>query len=221
MRQQDIDRAVLGCTQAHRRLVDHLDGLLRAGALNPSSPSLLPNWSVAHVLVHLAANADSHVRVFDGAARGEVLDQYAGGFAARNAAIEEGVGKDAAQLVGEIGDSCARLEQAWAVAAERGWEGRWRSPLGPELAVTELPFRRWRETEVHHADLGLDGFGFDDWSPEYVKRELALRTIEWSSRQPMGMTSLPKVALQLSTTTRLAWLMGRVVPAGLEPVTFG
>lgn len=221
MRKQDIDRAVLGCTQAHRHLVQHLRTLQSDNVLDPSAPSMLPGWSVAHVLAHLAANADSHVRVLDGAARGEVLDQYEGGPAARAAAIEVGSHKDVVQLVGAIGDSCARLERAWSVAAERGWEGRWRSPLGPELAVGELPFRRWRETEVHHADLGLPGFGYEDWTPEYVTRELALRTIEWSSRQPMGMTSLPKVALQLSPAVRLAWLMGRVVPVGLDPVTFG
>ena len=221
MRERDIDRAVQGCTAAHRRLADHLGSLLASGALDGSQPSLLPDWTVAHVLAHLAANADSHVRVLDGAARGEVLDQYEGGFAARNAGIEDGARRDVAHLVTAVGDSIARLEEAWGRAGARAWEGRWRSPLGPEFPIGELPFRRWREVEMHHHDLGLAGFGVDDWSPEYVKRELALRTIEWTSRQSMGMTKLPDAAMQLSPAARLAWLMGRAVPPGLDPVRFG
>jgi maleylpyruvate isomerase len=30
---------------------------------------------------------------------------------------------------------------------------------------------RWREVEIHHADLGR-GFGWTDWSPAYVRADL-------------------------------------------------
>ncbi len=221
MRERDIDRAVQGCTAAHRRLAGHIGSLHEVGDLDATQASLLPGWTIAHVLAHLAANAESHVRVLEGAERGEVLDQYEGGSEARSAAIEAGSRLDVAALVGAVVDSMARLESAWGRAAERAWDGRWRSPLGPEFTIGELPFRRWREVEMHHHDLGLTGFGIDDWSPEYVKRELALRSIEWTSRHPMGLTSLPAAAMRLSPPMRLAWLMGRAVPPGLEPVRFG
>lgn len=221
MRAQDIDRAVEGCTAAHRGLADHLGSLLATGAIDGAQPSLLPGWTVSHVLAHLAANADSHVRVLEGAARGEVLDQYEGGFSARNAGIEDGARMPVGELVAAVGASIGRLESAWSAAAARGWQGRWRSPLGPELSIDDLPFRRWREVEIHHYDLGLAGFGIDDWSPGYVTRELALRTIEWSAKQAGGAAPLPAAAQRLSPNHRLAWLMGRAVPEGLEPVRFG
>ena len=47
-------------------------------------PSLLPGWSVGHVLTHIAApDADSVVWRLEGAARGELRDQYPGGLEQR------------------------------------------------------------------------------------------------------------------------------------------
>jgi len=34
----------------------------------------------------------------------------------------------------------------------------------------------------------------------------------------MGMSTLPEAALRLSEAERLAWLLGRHVPSGLEPL---
>jgi uncharacterized protein (TIGR03083 family) len=49
---------------SHARLRRTLAGLTDAGARRPS---LLPGWTVGHVLTHLARNGDSHVRMLDGA----------------------------------------------------------------------------------------------------------------------------------------------------------
>ena len=125
-------------------------------------PSLLPGWTVGHVLTHLARNADSHVRLLEGAARGEVADQYAGGDAQRAADIEAGAGRPAAELVADVLEAAARLERTWENTPEEVWrigEGRVSSGV---WAVAELPFRRWREVEVHHVDLDL-GYGPADW----------------------------------------------------------
>ena len=46
-------------------------------------PSRLPGWSVGHVLTHLARNADSVVWRLEGAALGELRDQYPGGLEQR------------------------------------------------------------------------------------------------------------------------------------------
>ena len=73
---------------------------------------------------------------------------------------------------------------------------------------------------MHHADLGLAGFDLDDWSSRYVAEELRIRTMEWTSRQPMGLATLPEAALRLAPAVRLAWLLGRAVPDGLEPVQY-
>ena len=223
MDERSVPDYVNGCAAAHRRLIAHLEALLQQGVLTDAvvhGPSLLPNWTVGHVLTHIARNADSMTRSIDGALRGEVVDQYEGGVAGRTADIEAGAPRPAHEQVDDVRHSIAQLELAWVRAAEAGWPGRWRSPAAGERPTWEIPFRRWREVEVHHADLGLEGFGFDDWSARYVAEELRLRTMEWSSRNPMGLTGLPQAALRLSPQVRLAWLMGRVVPEGLDPVSF-
>lgn len=214
---------IAGCTAAHRRLTGHLDGLLATGALDDtavSGPSRLPGWTVGHVLTHLARNADSLVRVTEGAVRGELLDQYEHGMESRNADIEAGAARPAEDQVADVRRSIESLEAAWAACTEAGWAGRFRGTIAGVLPITEVPFRRWREVEIHHADLGLPGFGPADWSPRYVAEELRRRTMEWTSRHPMGLTTLPPAALALPPHERLAWIMGRSTPEGLEPVRF-
>lgn len=223
MNETDLDHHLAGCGAAHRRLIGHLEALLGSGTLTDTTvatPSRLPGWSVGHVLTHLARNADSHTRVIDGALRGEVTDQYAGGAAGRGAEIEAGAARGAEALVDDVRTSIVHLETAWGRATEQGWQGTWRSPAVGERPLFELAFRRWREVEVHHADLGLPGFDIDDWSSRYVAEELRIRTMEWTSRQPMGLTTLPQAALRLAPAVRLAWLLGRVTPEGLDPVQY-
>ena len=63
------------------------------------APSLLPGWSVGHVLTHIARNGDSLVWRLEGAAQGELRDQYPGGLEQRRADIEAGAGRPASELV--------------------------------------------------------------------------------------------------------------------------
>ena len=80
----------------------------------------------------------------------------------------------------------------------------------------DLVFRRWRETEIHHADLGL-GYEFSDWPADFVRIDLARMSAQWASRKPMGLTDLPAAALALAPPDRLAWLWGRLDIDGLAP----
>ncbi len=177
--------------------------------------SLLPAWSVGHVLTHLARNADSHVRMLEGAERDEVLTQYEGGAQGRNADIEAGANRSAAELVADVRTTIYRLEAVWAQTSAQGWQGRGLSLMG-EVPMTDLIFRRWRETEIHRFDLGL-GYTIVEWSADYVRLDLARMTAQWASRKPMGLTDLPAAALALSPHDRLGWLWGRLVVDGLAP----
>ena len=85
MSSTDLDRDVAGCAAAHQRLLATADALTDEQV---AAPSLLPGWTVGHVLAHLARNADSHARVLAAADAGEVVDQYEGGPAARAAEID-------------------------------------------------------------------------------------------------------------------------------------
>jgi maleylpyruvate isomerase len=108
------------------------------------------------------------------------------------------------------------LETAWASCTLEGWRGRGSTNRG-EVAIADLPFRRWREVEVHHADLGLR-LTSEGWSPEYVRRELARQEMTWKARLPVGLGGLPAAALTLPPHRRLAWLLGREQVEGLPDV---
>jgi maleylpyruvate isomerase len=154
--------------------------------------------------------------VLEAAARGESADRYPGGQAQRNGDIEAGADRPAAVLVGDVRRTIWQLEAAWPAVPAEGWELVGTS-LGRPETVADLPFTRWREVEVHHADLGRRSFGYDDWSAGYVRRELSRQEMAWAARRPMGLTALPPAALALSPAQRLAWLLGRRSVEGLEP----
>ena len=210
------DEVIDGAVAAHARLLAHASASV-GGPGDAARPSLLPGWTVGHVLTHLARNADSHAYLLVEAAGGRIGDQYPGGIEQRAGDIGAGAGRSIGDIVDDLRASCARLEAGWAIAPPEVWEhGRARAGGGAvEMAVHELPFRRWREVEVHHADLGLPGFGPDDWSSGYIRRELDRQLMAWRASQPMGMGGLPAAANSLAPARRLAWLLGRIEVAGL------
>ena len=204
-------RDVQGAAAAHARLVADLATLTDEQA---AQPSLLPGWSVAHVLTHIARNADSHVLMLEAAIRGEVGAQYPGGIDQRNADIEAGAGRAAAALLADVVASNSALEASWAAMTPEAWAGQGLGVFGP-VAVDDLPFRRWRETVVHQADLGLS-YTWRHWPADYVRLELARMTMLWASRKPMGLTTLPAAGMALADHERAAWLLGRTSVEGLE-----
>ncbi|MFN8020635.1 MAG: maleylpyruvate isomerase family mycothiol-dependent enzyme [Acidimicrobiales bacterium] len=208
----ELRRDVEGATAAHRRLEQRVASLTDADLRRPS---LLPGWTVGHVLAHLARNADSHVRMLDAGGRGEVAEQYVGGAEGRAAEIERDAGRDAATAVADVVATNARLEAAWGTTPDEAWTGEGMSVMG-RVPLADLPFRRWRETEIHHADLGL-GYTADDWPSAYVRLELVRMERLWASRRPMGLTALPAEALAVAPAQRLWWLVGRGAIDGLAP----
>lgn len=210
----DHQRALRGASAAHQRLLDHLDRLVAAAGLDPERPSLLEGWTIGHVLTHLARNADSHVRVLVAAGAGMIGDQYAGGEAGRAAQIDAGAARPADAQLADLRRSITQLEQAWL--EQDTWNGSGRQSSGRLVAVEDLPFRRWREVEVHHADLGL-GYGCDDWPDDYVRVELSRLTMLWMAKQAMGSSGLPLAALDVEPRHRVAWLLGRAEIDGLGP----
>lgn len=217
--------------QAHARLGVTISRLTDAEVRRPS---LLPGWTVGHVLAHLARNADSHVRMLEAAAHREVADQYAGGNAQRAADIEAGSGRPAVELVADVLATTAHLEAVWDATPEEAWRGGHGRVVSGMWPLADLPFRRWREVEVHHADLGLR-YGTPDWPDGYVEVELARSVAGLAARLPTGAAVTVRAvetgdtwvvpegaaAPQPVTGERrmlLAWLLGRGGPAGLPPL---
>jgi len=186
-----------GCVAAQHALDDALVGLRDEQA---RAPSLLAGWSVGHVLTHLARNADSVVWRLEGAARGEVRDQYPGGLAQRRADIEAGAGRTAAELVADVARTSAAVEAVPAGLPTAAWDAPSRTSRGVVEPPRDALFSRWREVVVHHGDLGL---GPVRWTPALVT--------PWLPRE------LPRLAERADSECLLAWVIGRGPAPALEP----
>ena len=182
---------IAGCRDAHRDLLQSLQGLTDEQA---RMPSLLPGWTIGHVLSHIARNADSVVRRLDAAAAGEIVDQYPGDRPGREAEIEAGAGRAAVDLVADVRSSADAVERAFDAAPEAVWPRTVRGVSGREGSAAAMVLSRWREVEVHHVDLGL-GYSPQRW-PEGLVRA-------W----------LPEVLVDLGQradpTAVLAWVLRR------------
>lgn len=206
-----LDRQVEGCAQSHQLLLELADALTDEQC---RAPSLLPKWSRAHVLSHLARNAESHAHLLECAERGEIAEQYPGGPVARENGIQSHAHDSAHDLVAALRSSIYALEGAWARASAVAWAGSGRQATGNIIPLADIVFLRWRECVIHLTDLDV-GVGPETWPSLYVRTELDRQIKLWASRQPMGMTNFPAAAMELPETTRLAWLVGRAHPAGL------
>jgi maleylpyruvate isomerase len=175
-------------------------------------PSRLPGWTVAHLLTHLARNADSHVRRTRASIDGVVVDQYPGGMDERAAQIEAGVGRSAAEVRTDVEMSSARLIGAWSDVPAHAWANSTRDASGCTRRLDELPDRRWLEVEVHLVDLGC-GPTHSDWSGAFVAARLPEMRAEAAARLVDG-AELPAPG-SVDPRDELAWLFGRLERADL------
>jgi maleylpyruvate isomerase len=189
----DFDLVLHEARQSHRRLLATVD---RCTPHDTLRPSLLPEWSVGHVLSHLARNADSHTRMLEAAARGEHVEQYVGGHDQRSRDIDTGARRPGQEILDDARSATARLEAAWDAMPPAAWDGHGLS-MGRVWPCRQIVFHRWREVELHHVDLGL-GYSPDDWPERYVALEL-----------PIVLGQLPPRLDGGSRAAVLAWLVGR------------
>jgi maleylpyruvate isomerase len=212
-----------GCTDRLLETVDRLsDADLRA-------PSLLPGWTRAHLLTHVARNADGLANLAHWARTGEQREMYPGGPDARDADIEAGAGRHIGDIRLDLADSAERLLGAFAdfpaEALDREVTARGASWFG-----WELPLMRIREVQIHHVDLG-SGYGPTDWPDEFVSRTLdqlapqfvqrgdcparSLRAADGGTDRTWDVgTSGPELSGPASAL--LAWLTGRSAGSALS-----
>lgn len=145
---------------ADEALVRTVDGLADEAY---AEPSLLPDWSRAHVVAHLTLNAEGLVGVLHGAHLGQPQSMYASP-EARNADIAELATAAPADLRERFLTSVGLFGESLGAMADGDWDGRFERVPGaaPDFALANVPLMRVREVEIHHADLAA-GYAAADW----------------------------------------------------------
>ena len=153
----DVTALIRNLRDATDRLDDAIGGAVERDGVNTcSQPSLLPGWTVGHLVSHLARNADGLRRTLDAAAQGRIVQPYDSP-EARERDIENGARRDTATIVDDLRhatqslwDSIDSLDpQAWSATVDLGRGG----PTTADVILSA----RLAEAEVHHQDLGVDG----------------------------------------------------------------
>jgi maleylpyruvate isomerase len=187
------------------------------------APSLLPGWSRAHVLTHVARNADGLSNLLTWARTGVETPQYTNR-EDRDARIEEGSGRHAVEIVSDLSRSSeAFIGQARELPPE-AWLAEVRGMRGPAHPCWYTLNRRLTEIEVHHVDLAA-GYASADW-PGWFITDMLYEVINQLAVKPDSPAAVltdastgrqfllpPDTVAELAITgpghVLLAWLLGR------------
>ena len=156
---------------AERLLPEATRSLIRAadGLEDPeyAAPSGLPGWTRAHVLAHLALNAEGLAGALAGFVEGRRVPMYASQ-EARDADIADLAGEEPTAIRNRLLGGCTDLADGLAAVPDDAWETTIeRVPGGPVFTVADVPAMRLREVEIHHADLAC-GYDRSSWSPVFA-----------------------------------------------------
>jgi len=133
----------------------HLRGLMsRMGDDAFAAKSGLPGWSRAHVLTHIARNADGMINLLTWARTGEPTPAYAS-VEARDAAIEAGAARTPAEIRADVVDSSDRLAHAVRAMPEQAWSAEVENVQGVAIPAVDIPWIRAREMWIHAVDLDV------------------------------------------------------------------
>ena len=162
--QRELSDLVDGATQ---RLLDDARVLSEADL---RAASLLPGWTRAHVLAHVAWDADAMRNLLVGARSGQDRPAYPGA-QARDAGIEQGVAKRAGDLMADLADSAMALRTVVRQLPDEAWRVQVRVLDSAPFPAAGLLTRRLAEVELHHCDLATR-YGPADWSAAFATMDL-------------------------------------------------
>jgi maleylpyruvate isomerase len=196
-----ISAPLAAIERATMRLMETVRGL---DDRSVHQPSLLPGWTRAHVLTHLARNADGYVNLLRWARTGVEHAMYPSA-ADREAAIEEGAVRGHRLLEEDLIASCTRFNEACRGLPSSAWSTEVLAAPGKPIRAHEILRSRLLEVWVHLVDLDR-GFGFDDIPEPDVEHLL-----EDAVRQFVGRPDTPGVTLTVvfSEDRPRTWELGR------------
>ena len=170
-------------------LLAHETGLLMrtAAGLDDDSirgASLCEGWTRAHVLSHIARNADGLGNLASWAVTGTPRAMYEAP-EARDADIVAGSTRGAQEIFTDLEDSAARFAAAATGLAGAPEQAEVEMRGGRTVLGGQLPTLRLMEVVFHHVDLEA-GYTFADADPGFVKRAVtnSIERIMASGRAP-------------------------------------
>lgn len=211
---------------ANQRLVRTIDALEDETF---TAPSLLPDWTVGHVIAHLSLNGEGLAGALNGVAGGVATPMYASP-EARDTDIAALGTASPSELRSRLMASTELFDREVSDLPESKWEVKIeRTPGQRAFSARSTVLMRLREVEIHLVDLGV-GPTAADWSPELtavlleslrsfecpiafrvLARDLA-RTWEYGDGEPTATVTGESHALAW-------WLTGRGDGAGLTSET--
>ena len=151
----DSTAAIAAVDEATARLVAAVDAIRGSGPGAFAAPSLLPDWTIGHVVSHLARNADGFRNVLDGLAVGELRTPYPSP-GARVADIEAGAQRETATIAADFAVAVRQLADRLAATPVETWSATVDLGRGGPTTADVIMAARLGEVELHHHDLGAD-----------------------------------------------------------------
>ena len=163
---------------ALRQLNDQLDQatqrVLDAARVLPEpdlrAPSLLPGWTRAHVLAHLARNADAMRGLLIGARAQQQRSAYASA-QARDDDIDASAAQASRELMTDLADSAMALRTMIRQLPGEAWSFSVQMLDSGPFPAAGLLTRRLVEVELHHCDLGI-GYDAAKWPASFAQADL-------------------------------------------------
>ncbi|KUN29348.1 hypothetical protein AQJ23_00760 [Streptomyces antibioticus] len=171
-------------------------------------PSALPGWSRAHLVAHVAHNADALVNLLNWARTSVETPMYASADQ-RAREIEEGARRHPGELRAELLAADGRLAAALAALPGECWDATVRTARGREVPASQVPWMRVREVWVHAVDLNVDAT-FDE-----IPHDVCAALIDDVAGSFRDRPDCPSTELRTEDGAR-TWLLG--ASAGVEPV---
>ncbi|MGC4111811.1 MAG: maleylpyruvate isomerase family mycothiol-dependent enzyme [Nocardioides sp.] len=142
-------------------------------------PSALPDWTRAHLVAHLALNAEALARLLHGVVADPAEDVPRTMYDSddqRAADIAELASANPSEVRDRLLGATTILADAVAAMPDDAWETRVeRTPGGLPMRAASVPGMRWRELEIHHVDLDA-GYAPSDWEPAFAEHLLDAMT---------------------------------------------
>jgi maleylpyruvate isomerase len=142
--------------------------------------SLCEGWTRAHVLSHIARNADALGNLVGWAVTGIPRAMYDSPDS-RDADIVAGASRGAPAILTDLKDSAARFASAASDLAGAPEQSEVEMRGGRVVRGAQLPTLRLMEVVFHHIDLDA-GYTFADTDPGFVKRAITIAAERFRTR---------------------------------------